>query len=219
MVSTRRQLVASLGLTLTVVGGVAAGRATGPQAPASTRAALRTSQAAPAAEPLPGVTTATGFVGEPGTGEPCPATLAYPRTLPASVTGWTSQTCGGHLASWTLALAGPANTDTRSSASGAAAHGPSILSYLVSFPSPGGPVGWTALPDPVESAGTITRTTLADGRAARVTTHSNGYGLSRVEWITRGAYFQLLCDHGETGPDGRTGIADADLLALADSVR
>ena len=160
---------------------------------------------------------------EPGSGEACPSSLPYPRTLPASVTHWTSQICGSNVARWSLGLTGAANADTRGSLGTGAldAHAGSLVSYIVSFPSPTGPPGWKALPDPVVSDESvkITTSSLDDGSAARVTTPVNGYGLSRVEWVKNGSYFQLLSDHGGTVSQGLTGISEPDLLTLANSVR
>lgn len=166
---------------------------------------------------------ASGPANEPGTGETCPASLPYPRTLPNSVKGWATQTCGGNVARWTLTLAGGANADTRatSGANSPDAHAGSVVNYSVSFPSPTGPPGWAVLPSPVVNDSSVKSrtTTLPDGSTARVTTPVSGYGMSRVEWIKDGSYFQILCDHGDTPTQGLTGLSDSDLVALANSVR
>lgn len=223
MFRIRMQLLVGLGLTLTVTSGLAAAGGTDHPGAARGQAMLASNPAEEAASPGLDVGTATGFAREPGTGEPCPVALPFPRALPASVIGWTQQTCGGHLASWRLALTGAANTDNRGipAVSAAQEHGPSGAAYLVSFAAPAGPVGWTVLPDPITDDDTVTITaiTLADGSAARFTTPTRSVGMSRVEWIKAGSYFQVLCDHGVAASDGITGIPDADLLALANSVR
>jgi hypothetical protein len=171
----------------------------------------------------PATSGALGTIAEPGTGSQCPVSLAYPRVLPSTVTGWVSRSCDANVAIWTLSLAGTANTDTTVAlgAAGGAAHAASVVTYIVSFPSSPGPPGWQSLPDPIVNDATvrISTTVLSDGAVARITTPVTGFGMSRVEWIKDGSYFQVLCPHGATVADGLTGISDSDLLALANSVR
>lgn len=87
---------------------------------------------------------------------------------------------------------------------------------MTSFPSPGGPAGWTELPAPLvaDDSVTISKTALPAGVTARVAEPVDDNGLVRVEWVRDGIYYQLRSDRGAT-PDGTTGLPASTVLAMA----
>jgi hypothetical protein len=166
--------------------------------------------------------TAVGAPQEPGSGGVCPETLALPTSTDPGLAGMVSRSCGGHIAIVTYAIAGPANSDTRASAPNGdylASHPASTVHYIVSYPDPSGPPGWSSLPPPTvnDTSVKITNLQLANGLSARVTTPIGAVGMYRVEWINAGSYYQLLSAHGYTS-QGTTGVPQSTLLAMANSL-
>lgn len=176
----------------------------------------------PARPPSPVTATAADepAAQEPLSGSTCPDQLSGPLPLVPGVSSVVSRSCGANSAVVEFAIAGKANAATGSAAAQQAgdlsSHPASYLRLVTSFPTPGGPPGWKALPAPLvaDDSVTITQTSLAAGLTARVTNPVKNNGLVRVEWIQNGTYYQLLSDRGWT-PDGATGLPASTVIAMA----
>lgn len=157
--------------------------------------------------------------GSPGvvTTAPCPPDMKLPRELPAPVVGVTATDCLRYSYTVKYGLSGAANANTLAHA--ASRHPAGWLNLTVSPPV--GAVTWNALPPSGvggDTGFTVRTTVLANGQRARVTTPKNGYGTIKLEWLSGGAYFQLLSGRYAT-PDGPSGLGLSAMETVAASVR